>query len=283
MNASLFASTGWMALLFALLHTLWQGAVAAGALFLALRATPVRHVNLRYGLSAAALVTVLLAGFETWVALDVRPQAAAELSLSHMNEVRSEPASRNAALSGGPAIMAPGSTASAGQPQLPRAVADAGVASGPAWPAWAGVFWLSGVAVCLARAVRGVIGAERLRRRCRIVADSGIFALVEELRTRLRLPRRVRVLVSEEIVVPSVMGILWPVVLLPATFLTGVPPEQLRAILAHELAHIRRWDYLVNLGQMVVEALLFFNPFVWWISRQMRVERERLRQDICQL
>jgi beta-lactamase regulating signal transducer with metallopeptidase domain len=90
----------------------------------------------------------------------------------------------------------------------------------------------------------------------------------------MRLARRVAVLVSESEIVPCVVGAVWPAILLPASLLTGVPAEHLRALLAHELAHIRRHDYLVNLAQMLVEALLFFNPFVWWISRQIRIERE---------
>ena len=110
--------------------------------------------------------------------------------------------------------------------------------------------------------------------RCRNLTDPRVLALAEQLRTRLKVSRRVRFLVCDEIGVPSMLGILHPAVLLPVTMMTGVPLEQLRAILAHELAHVRRWDYLANLAQMLVEALLFFNPFVWWISRQMRLERE---------
>ena len=124
------------------------------------------------------------------------------------------------------------------------------------------------------RMARGALGAGRLCRQCRDLTDPRILALAEELRGRLGLSRRVRFLVSDEIGVPSVMGILWPAVLLPASLLTGVPTDRFRAFIAHELAHIRRWDYLVNLAQMLVEALLFFNPFVWWSSRQMRLERE---------
>ena len=124
------------------------------------------------------------------------------------------------------------------------------------------------------RTAKGTLGASRLRRRCRDLADPRILALAEELRTRLGLSRPVRFLVCDEIGVPSMLGILYPAVLLPASLLTGVPFEQLRAILAHEIAHIRRLDYLANLAQMLVEALLFFNPFVWWLSRQMRLERE---------
>ena len=71
-------------------------------------------------------------------------------------------------------------------------------------------------------------------------------------------------------------GWLKPAILLPASILGGVSPQQLEAILAHELAHIRRHDYLVNLLQTVAETLLFYHPAVWWVSRRIRIERRTL-------
>src|SRR6185436_14771851 len=79
--------------------------------------------------------------------------------------------------------------------------------------------------------------------------------------------------------VPAVVGLLRPVVLVPAGALTGLPAEQMKAMLLHELAHIRRCDYLVNLLQSIVEALLFYHPAVWWVSGQMRSERELYCDD----
>ena len=80
---------------------------------------------------------------------------------------------------------------------------------------------------------------------------------------------------------PTVIGWLKPVVLLPASALAGLTPRQLEAILAHELAHIRRHDYLVNLLQTLVETLLFYHPAVWWLSRRIRVERENCCDDLA--
>ena len=267
----------WQPLVHALLHTLWQGALAVGGLFLALRWTPAHRANLRYGLSTAALALVLLLGLSSWALLDTpRPSAASTLRAG-------SPSAAAAASASGPLpARTPASTLPilSGERTTARATGVnpyATNAEGDRAEPWvyrvAGC-WLLGVGVSLLRAARGAFGAERLRRRCRALADPRILALAEELRGRLGLSRRVRLLVSEEVGVPSVLGVLWPAVLLPAAMLTGVPMEQLRAILAHELAHVRRWDYLVNLAQMLIEALLFFNPFVWWISRQMRVERE---------
>src|SRR5262249_23956479 len=80
---------------------------------------------------------------------------------------------------------------------------------------------------------------------------------------------------------PAVIGLLPPVILLPATSLTGLLPGQLQMILAHELAHIRRHDFLVNLLQAAVETLLFYHPAVWWISSQVRIERENCCDDLA--
>ena len=80
---------------------------------------------------------------------------------------------------------------------------------------------------------------------------------------------------------PTVIGWLKPVVLLPASALAGLAPNQMEAILAHELAHIRRHDYIVNLLQTVVETLLFYHPAVWWLSRRIRAERENCCDDLA--
>jgi protein involved in polysaccharide export with SLBB domain len=91
----------------------------------------------------------------------------------------------------------------------------------------------------------------------------------------------VRVLESSLITAPAVVGWIAPVVLLPVTSLAGLAPAQLEALVAHELAHVRRHDYLVNLMQSAVETLLFFHPAVWWVSRRIRVEREHCCDDVA--
>ena len=81
--------------------------------------------------------------------------------------------------------------------------------------------------------------------------------------------------------VPSVIGAFAPVVILPINALTGLTTDQLRGLLAHELAHVRRHDYLVNAIQTIVETLLFYHPAVWWISRVIRQERENSCDDLA--
>jgi hypothetical protein len=91
----------------------------------------------------------------------------------------------------------------------------------------------------------------------------------------------VRLLESALVRVPTVIGWLRPAILLPTCALTGLTPEQLEAVIAHEVAHIRRHDFLVNLLQTVVETLLFHHPVVWWLSHRIRTEREQCCDDLA--
>ena len=108
-----------------------------------------------------------------------------------------------------------------------------------------------------------------------------VEAAARAMARRLELRRAVAVLESAAVSVPTLVGWVQPVVLLPAAALSGLSPQQLEAILAHELAHIRRHDYLVNLLQSVVETLLFYHPAVWWVSAEVRAEREHCCDDLA--
>jgi Leucine-rich repeat (LRR) protein len=98
--------------------------------------------------------------------------------------------------------------------------------------------------------------------------------LKEDLRRSLKLTREVAIAVTDRVVSPVVVGLLKPIILLPAALLTGYTPEQVKMLLVHELAHVRRWDAAINLGQRLVEALLFFHPMVWVVSQWVHEERE---------
>ncbi|MCP4898975.1 MAG: M56 family metallopeptidase, partial [bacterium] len=139
--------------------------------------------------------------------------------------------------------------------------------------------WLIGVA---AQSASHTFGWTQLRRLARIgcrPAPSNWQRLVDQLAHRLGLGVAVKVLQSTAIEVPTVIGWLRPVVLLPVSSLTGLDAQQLEAVLAHELAHIWRRDYLVNLLQVCAETILFYHPAVWWVSRQIREEREHCCDD----
>jgi bla regulator protein BlaR1 len=106
-------------------------------------------------------------------------------------------------------------------------------------------------------------------------------ARLSAMAVRIGVSRAVRLRVVAHLASPVTAGWLRPVVLVPAALITGMPPDLLEALLAHELGHVKRFDYLVNLVQNVAEALLFYHPAVWWISRRIRAEREQIADDIA--
>jgi beta-lactamase regulating signal transducer with metallopeptidase domain len=146
---------------------------------------------------------------------------------------------------------------------------------------WLLLAWATGVLLLSGRMAFGWHQVKRFTRSGQAMADAGWEDRLLRIARRLGVTRPVRLLQSALIEVPTALGWLRPVILLPIGCLTGLSPEQLEAILAHELAHIRRHDYLVNLVQNVVETLLFYHPAVWWVSQQIRMEREHCCDDLA--
>lgn len=150
-----------------------------------------------------------------------------------------------------------------------------------AWMPWIVLLWLAGVSILSVRLAMGWLLIQRLRRRYVQPVGEHLDAALRRLARRLAVSRPVRLVQSTIAQVPSTIGWLRPMILLPASTLTGLTTEQIEAVIAHELAHIRRYDYLVNLAQSVVETLLFYHPAVWWLSRRMRIEREHCCDDLA--
>ena len=133
--------------------------------------------------------------------------------------------------------------------------------------------WSAGVALMSLRLLLGLAWVARLRRQA--VAAPAIWQQrLDALALRMGLRSPVPLRLHAALASPVTVGFFRPLVLLPASLLSGMPVPLLEALLAHELAHVRRWDYLVNLLQSVAEALLFFHPVVWWLSARLRIERE---------
>ncbi|HET6880999.1 MAG TPA: M56 family metallopeptidase, partial [Pirellulales bacterium] len=142
------------------------------------------------------------------------------------------------------------------------------------------IAYLMGVLGLLARLAIGVWGGHRLRAATVAIADTDLLKAVARQSRQIGLRAAPVVAYCERISVPVVVGILRPMILLPAALASGLSPNQLEALIAHELAHLRRWDPLVNLVQRLVEAILFFHPAVWYISRRIRTERENASDDL---
>jgi GWxTD domain-containing protein len=242
----LAGAVGWT-----LLHSLWEGAVISLVLAVALWA--LRSSRARY---AAAIVAMLamLGGFGLTLAR-LSPDGARGLSTSGAPpflvwDVRS----------GVDAFAASQSTLAAVVP-------------------WLAPFWIAGVGIFYLRHLAGWISVCRLRRRGVCCAPEPWRKELARLSARLRVARPVLLLESCLVDVPMVLGHLRPIILMPVGLLAGLPAGQVEAILLHELAHIRRHDYLVNLLQRLVEGLMFYHPAVWWISRVIRTERENCCDD----
>lgn len=142
------------------------------------------------------------------------------------------------------------------------------------WVSYLPWLWLVGTPLTLLLLATGIVGAERLRQQSRVIDDGPIVATCARLRQSLGISRRVTVAVCERIAAPVLVGILRPIILLPPSALTGWSPDEIEMVLLHELAHVRRWDNLVNLAQRLIESLLFFHPAVWLVSSWLRRERE---------
>jgi beta-lactamase regulating signal transducer with metallopeptidase domain len=134
--------------------------------------------------------------------------------------------------------------------------------------------WLIGAPATFALLATGLVGSERLRRSGTAIASGPVFEACERMRKAMHITRRVSVALCEGVAQPVLVGIVRPLILLPASAISGWTPEEVEMVLVHELAHVRRWDNLVNLAQRIVESLLFFHPAVWLASRQVRRDRE---------
>ncbi|HPW04430.1 MAG TPA: TonB family protein [Dokdonella sp.] len=138
---------------------------------------------------------------------------------------------------------------------------------------WLVLAWMAGVVLMIGRAVRQWRALERVATQM-AWRQAELEDLLASVARRFGPMAGVRILVSEHIDTPTLIGWFKPVILMPLAVVTGFPRQQLGLILAHELGHLRRYDHLVNLAQTVVETLLFYHPVVHWISREVRHERE---------
>ncbi len=141
--------------------------------------------------------------------------------------------------------------------------------------------WLFVFIVKMVKILSGFGYIQKIRHRKTHPADNFWNNRIVELRQRLMISKEVLLLQSELIKIPVVIGYFKPVILVPLGLLSQLPPEQVEAVLLHELAHIRRKDYLINLIQSLAETLFFFNPALLWISELIREERENCCDDIA--
>jgi beta-lactamase regulating signal transducer with metallopeptidase domain len=265
-TAALFSGQFYSALGWALFHFLWQGALVAvvsGALAWLLRE---RRPALRYALSCGALATMLALPIATAWSLSRRAPAA-------QAPTAAVAASRELVLS----RSGPSEAFVSGEAFLPATVRNRIEALRP----WALAAWFAGVLLLALRFLGGLASAQRMTRRGTRPAPPIWQATLGRIAERLSIARSVKLLESTVVQVPTAVGAFRPVILFPATVFLGLPTRGLEALIAHELAHVRRHDYLVNLLQTLAETLLFYHPAVWWVSARIRSEREQCCDDLA--
>jgi GWxTD domain-containing protein len=240
---------------FALAHSLWEGLLIAVVLAAALCVA--RSSRARYGAACVAMLFQLASFGVTLVRLLPQP-----MDLSTAPHASGIPA------------------APTGLPIVPVEAPPA-PASLAAWFPWIASCWAAGVLFFHLRSLGGWIAARRLRQSGVCHAPGEWQQRLDGLAARVRVSKPAALLESCLADVPVVIGYVRPVILMPVGLLAGLPVAQMEAILIHELAHIRRQDYLVNLMQTFVEGLLFYHPAVWWISGVIRAERENCCDDLA--
>jgi GWxTD domain-containing protein len=250
MKKAVSEALGWT-----LVHFLWEGVIIAA--LLAMLLAVVRSARIRYAVGCAAMLAMLVSFAVTlFHFLPTSNGGAGTLVPVNLLPLRRLP---------------DGNGADSGLPNLTLLIP------------WLGPIWLLGVSLFYLRHAAGWVSLYGLRRRGAFQAPDSWQRAVTRLAVELRVSRPVVLLESLLADTPVVLGHFRPVILVPLGFLSGLPTDQVEAILLHELAHIRRSDYLVNACQRLMEGLLFYHPAAWWISRVIRSERENCCDDMVVL
>ena len=261
MLEQLFTNPYLYSLALTLLHFLWQGSLVALALKSVLVVIDKSKSQLRYALASFAMLSNLIIASITFFVVFPTEKVTLAAANSHLplttlvNELRQD------------------STLLNYQELLPSILAY----SLP----YIALLWLASVFILASKLVIEVHNVNRLPKNAKVLPSDELLARFNELAKQINLAKAPKLLISLHVDVPMAIGWLKPVVLLPASMVTGLNPAQLEMLMLHELAHIRRHDYLVNFIQSIIELLFFFHPAVSWVAKQMRNEREYCSDDIA--
>jgi bla regulator protein blaR1 len=249
----------------ALLYSLWQGLLIYGSLFVLLKVLPNINSRVKYLLGMSAFTGLFIWFTDTWISQYEKLKGAVVHIIDPGTRINT--------------VTAPAITTVAVSPE-----------QGPLWhhilPGLEQYFpvimllYTLGLAFMIARFMINVWQVRALRTQGTYTAGKEWDSFIAERQRTFGIGRQVKLLLSARVNVPMMMGVLKPIILLPVATINNLTTEQVEAILLHELAHIRRHDYLLNMLQTIGETILFFNPFVWLISSIIRKEREHCCDDM---
>lgn len=251
-----------------LVHFVWQGIVLAVLAFAVLSLA--RKSTTRYALGICALALMLTAPVATYLLVS-RPAPAHPMPAI---------ATRTNDLLSRTRILRPAAS-SIQQQTAPALLASMPLLPAPDLMPWLVMGWLAGVVLFSLRSTAGYLHLRRMLRERTAIPARRMLARCHDLQRRIGLDRVVTYLECDWLDTPAALGWIKPVILLPVATLSGLTQEQVEAVIAHELAHIRRLDCLVNLFQILAETLFFYHPCIWWLNRRIRTEREYCCDEIA--
>ncbi|MBC3873613.1 M56 family metallopeptidase [Undibacterium flavidum] len=265
----------WIAVLaMALLHFVWQGCVIVAVSAVVLRLLRRHTAQTRYAFASFALLLCLL--LPLLYLLQHAPTTLDTGNPSIDQVVNTSDGSVQSA-QGFSAESVEGS-AKASVDSLWNFVLRFGL---PGYLPYLVIFWLCGVLILLVRMLAGVRWVTQQVRQAAQQPDPVWQAKLQRMAAAMGMTKTLRFGLSDSLEFPVTAGWWCPIVILPSALLSGMPVELIEALLAHEVAHIKRFDYLVNLLQSLIEIVLFYHPAVWWLSRQIRQEREQIADDLA--
>jgi len=254
----LFNSSLLYSLALTLLHFLWQGLLVATVLKSALLIVSNKNPQLRYLLSALAMLANLLLPLITFSIIyrsELAFTSASALSFTNFIHESNQP------------------DAFFNYQELSELLSSI--------LPYIALLWLATVILLASKLLLEIYNVNKLPQHGSVEPSTQLLTRFNELAEQINLTIAPKLLISLKVDVPMAIGWLKPVVLIPATMISGLNSAQLEMLILHELAHIRRHDYLVNFLQTFIEILLFFHPAVLWVSKQMRNEREYCSDDIA--
>ena len=267
-----------------LVHSMWQVALFAAMAWAIERLGRRRSVQSSYAVHMAALLAALAAMPMTYALVDGGVPDAPARSNFTVNATFSTPP---------PVVLkteGPGFFVGQGEPaptadnpatspnaHAPAPVTIAAEEPSARWPrvaSWIVSSYAIGALLMLVRLIRGTWYAHRLASGAQLIADGVLVERLDSLARKWSMRMVPALARAEEVLVPKIVGLVRPTILLPVSAITCLSTEELELILAHELAHVRRYDMWVNLAQRVAEVVLFFNPALWYLSRRISTLRE---------
>ncbi|WNJ20811.1 M56 family metallopeptidase [Pontibacter sp. G13] len=250
-----------------LMHSIWQGLLIVVTLAVVLHLVPRKASHLRYGTSLLSLLAMF-----GWMIFTFA-QSYERVQYREYQDLHLEPV----------VVFEHGQLISveAAEPTFLEMVwENVQDLAEPVIP-YTATIWLIGFAIFTLRLITGFAYLQKIRTQDNRTLNRSLQVRVNTLAKQMGIHKTLLMLESTRIDSPMVIGHLKPVVLMPLGMITGLTPDQLDAVLAHELAHVRRHDYLINLVHSFIEAVLFYHPAYWWISARIHEEREHCCDDIA--